>query len=256
MNHGMRAPTKHLFKIISSALGLSLVLSGRLWAGPPFLTDDPEPVDLHHWEAYLFTSGMTSGGGSYAIEGPAVELKYGALPDTQLHLIMPLTSVDGPGISAASGLGDLELGIKYRFVHETKEWPQIGIFPMAELPTGDESRGLGNGRAWFRLPLWVQKSWGPWTTYGGGGAVVNPAPGQRDYPFGGWLVQRTFGKHLMLGGEVFAQGADTNNDKGFAALNFGGSYNVNNHFSLLFSAGHSVAGDNHTLWYFGFYGTW
>jgi hypothetical protein len=256
MSHCMRAPTKHVFKIISSALGLSLVLSGRLWAGPPFLTDDPEPVDLHHWEAYLFTSGMTSGGGSYAIEGPAVELNYGALPDTQLHLIVPLTSVDGPGMPAASGLGDLELGIKYRFVHETNEWPQIGIFPMAELPTGDESRGLGNGRTWFRLPLWVQKSWSPWTTYGGGGAVVNSAPAQRDYPFGGWLLQRSLGKHLTLGGEIFAQGRDTNNDKGFAALNFGGSYNVTEHFSLLFSAGHSVAGDRHTLWYFGLYETW
>jgi hypothetical protein len=115
---------------------------------------------------------------------------------------------------------------------------------------------LGNGRAWFRLPLWLQKSFGPWTTYGGGGAVLNPAPGQRDYPFGGWLLQRDFGPHLTLGGEVFAQGRDTDDDHGFAALNFGGSYNINEHFSLLFSAGHSVADDRHMLWYFGFYSTW
>jgi hypothetical protein len=55
---------------------------------------------------------------------------------------------------------------------------------------------------------------------------------------------------------LFAQGQDTDHDQGFAALNFGGSYNVNEHFSLLFSGGHSVAGDNHTLWYFGLYWTW
>jgi hypothetical protein len=251
-----RPRVRNIFRTILRALCLNLVLTTYSFAGPPFLTDDPEPVDLRHWEAYLFTSGMTSSSGSYDIAGPAVELNYGAFPDTQLHLIVPLTSVDGPGIPAAFGLGDMELGVKYRFVHETNEWPQIGIFPMAELPTGDESRGLGNGRTWFRLPLWVQKSWGPWTTYGGGGGVVNPAPGQRDYPFGGWLVQRAFGNHLTLGGEIFAQGADTNNDKGFAALNFGGSYKVNDHFSLLFSAGHNVGGDNHTLWYFGLYSTW
>jgi hypothetical protein len=245
----------NVLKVISCAVCLNLILTAHTFAGPPFLTDDPEPVDYRHWETYLFTSGITSGG-AYAIEGPAVELNYGALPDTQLHLIIPIASVDGPGLTAASGLGDTEFGIKYRFVHETTGRPQIGIFPMAELPTGDASRGLGNGRVWFRLPLWVQKSWGPWTTYGGGGAVINPAPGQRDYPFGGWLVQRNFGKHLMLGGEIFAQGPDTNNDKGFGALNFGGSYKVNEHFSLLFSAGHSVAGDNHALWYFGLYGTW
>ena len=246
---------RNIFKPVALALCLNLILTARIFAGPPFLTDDPAPVDLYHWEAYLFTSGMTSSDG-YDFEGPAVELNYGVLPETQLHLIVPITSVDGPGMSAASGLGDMELGIKYRFVQETNERPQIGIFPMAELPTGNESRGLGNGRTWFRLPLWVQKSWGPWTTYGGGGAVVNSAPGQRNYPFGGWLVQRNFGKHLVLGGEVFAQGQDTESDKGFGALNFGGFYNVTEHFSLLFSAGHTVAGDSHALWYFGLYETW
>ncbi len=81
-------------------------------------------------------------------------------------------------------------------------------------------------------------------------------PGQRDYPFGGWLVQRDFGPHLTPGGEVFGQGRDTDGDRGFAALNLGGSCNVNEHFSLLFSAGRSVAGDRHTLWYFALYWTW
>ncbi|MEO6971298.1 MAG: hypothetical protein ABI217_10430 [Chthoniobacterales bacterium] len=243
-------------RLISRVVCLNLILTASVFAGPPFLTDDPEPVDLRHWEAYQFTSGMTSGDGGYSIEGPAVELNYGVLPDTQLHLIVPLTSVDGPGMPATFGLGDMEFGIKYRFVHETKDRPQIGIFPMVELPTGDAARGLGNGRTWYRLPLWVQKSWGPWTTYGGGGAVINPASGQRDYPFGGWLLQRNLGKHLILGGEVFAQGAETSTDKGFAVLNFGGVYNFNEHFSLLFSGGHSVAGARQTIWYFGLYETW
>jgi hypothetical protein len=69
-------------------------------------------------------------------------------------------------------------------------------------------------------------------------------------------LQRDFWPHLTLGGELFAQGQDTDNNRGFAALNFGGQYNVDEHFSLLFSAGHSVAGDDHTLWYFGLYWTW
>jgi len=241
-------------KTAALAVCLNLVLAARLIAGPPFLTDDPEPVDYQHWEAYLFTLGDHSG--SYAVEGPAVELNYGVLPDTQLHLIVPMTTVGGGGVPAATGLGDTEFGVKYRFLHETNGWLQIGIFPLVEFPTGDASRGLGNGQTWFQLPLWLQKSWGPWTTYGGGGEVLNSAPGQRNHPYGGWLVQRDFGPHLTLGGELFAQDRDTDKDQGFAALNFGGSYNVNEHFSLLFSAGHSVAGDQHTLWYFALYWTW
>ena len=86
--------------------------------------------------------------------------------------------------------------------------------------------------------------------------ALNSAPGQRNYPFGGWLVQRDFGPHLTLGGELFAQGKGTADDRGFAALNFGGSYNINEHFSVLFSAGYTIAGDRHTFWYFGFYWTW
>jgi hypothetical protein len=245
----------NLFRSRVLALSLYLMLMARAWAGPPFLTDDPEPVDYRHWEAYLFTLGGLSRNAN-TVEGPAVEMNYGVLPDTQLHLIVPMTTASGGGAPTASGLGDTELGVKYRFVHETNGWPQIGIFPFAELPTGSSRRGLGNGRTWFQLPLWLQKSWGPWTTYGGGGEVLNSAPGERNHPYGGWLLQHDLGNHLTLGGEIFAQGRDTDSDNGFAALNVGGSYNFNEHFSLLFSGGHSVVADSHTLWYFAFYWTW
>ncbi len=245
----------NVVKTISLDICLNLILAMRSFAGPPFLTDDPEPVDYQHWEAYLFANGDHASSG-YSINGPAVELNYGVLPDTQMHLVVPMTTVGGGGARIVSGLGDTEFGIKYRFLHETNGWPQIGIFPMLELPTGDADRGLGNGHAWFRLPLWVQKSLGSWTTYGGGGAALNSAASQRNYPFGGWLLQRDFGEHLTIGGEIFAQGDAAAGDKRFAALNFGGSYKIGEHFRLLFSSGHSVAGSDRTLWYFGFYGTW
>ena len=246
---------KLIVKTIVLVAGLILFAAPRALAGPPFLTDDPEPVEYQHWEAYLFGNGDHAGG-SYTINSPAVEVNFGVLPDTQLHLIVPMTTVGGSGVPTVSGLGDTEFGIKYRFLHETNGWPQIGIFPMVELPTGDAGRGLGNGRAWFRLPLWLQKSFGPWTTYGGGGAALNSAPGQHDYPFGGWLVQRDLGDHLTLGGELFAQGRTTDQDQGFAAVNLGGYYKFTDHFNCLFSAGHSLAGSQHTLWYFGLYWTW
>src|ERR1035438_4677913 len=100
--------------------------------------------------------------------------------------------------------------------------PQIGIFPLAELATGDGARGLGNGRTWYQLPVWAQKSWGPWTTYGGGGVVLNPAPSQRDHGFAGWLVQRDIGQHLTLGTELFWQGAETAGGRGSVIANAGG----------------------------------
>jgi hypothetical protein len=34
---------------------LALLIPAAAWGGPPFLTDDPAPVDFRHYEAYVFT---------------------------------------------------------------------------------------------------------------------------------------------------------------------------------------------------------
>ena len=237
------------------AAGMFLLASAAVRAGPPFLTDDPEPVDLHHWELYIFAQGDRTAGGD-AISGPAIEMNYGIAPNMQVHLVAPVAEASPWDANWTSGYGDTEVGVKYRWIDETGTLPQVGIFPMAELATGDSARGLGNGRTWYRLPLWLQKSWGPWTTYGGGGVALNPAPGQRNYGFAGWLVQRDIGKYLTLGTELFRQGADTTTDKGFLAANAGGYVKFSENFNLLFSAGRSISGDRHVLWYFGLYWTW
>ena len=239
--------------------GFVTLLTGIVHAGPPFQTDDPEPVDYKHFEAYLFsTLDRTRFGRFY--QGPAFEMNWGAVPDVQLHLVVPAaTFLPHPGPSAF-GISDTELGVKYRFIHETKARPEFGIFPFLELPTGSYRAGLGNGRAWYRLPVWAQKSEGPWTTYGGGGEVLNSAPGLSNFSFAGWLVQRDIGKKWTLATEVFYHGAE-----GPLALSTGEStvidaggyyYFKKPTFQLLFMAGHSVQGQAETVAYLGLYWTW
>ena len=230
------------------------VLAESTFAGPPFLTDDPEPVPFKHWEFYLFstvddTPGSTSGA------GPAFEFNVGALPDLQLHLVVPIAYTSPEDVPSAYGLGDTEFGLKYRFIQETDSQPMVGVFPMIEIPTGDADRGLGNGKAWGKLPIWLQKSWEPWTTYGGGGYVINPASEARNYFFGGWFLQRDFGEKLTLGGEVFAQGRSSDDSRSFALLNLGGFFKITPDFHLLFSGGHTFAGARHTVGYLGLYWT-
>jgi hypothetical protein len=229
--------------------------AAQAFAGPPFLTDDPEPVELHHYEAYLFSTTDHASDSTTGI-GPGVEMNWGAVPNLQLHIVLPLAynfATDGP---ITYGPGDVELGAKYRFVDEKGKRPMIGIFPMLELATGSPRRGLGNGQTWARLPLWIQKSSGPWTTYGGVGYVVNNAPGMRSYPFAGWLAQRDLSKKLTLGAEVFGQGPTTGAGRETTIFNAGGFYNFSENFSLLFSAGHSVRGESHAVAYLGLYWTW
>lgn len=239
----------------AACLFLALAVASPAAAGPPFLTDDPEPVDLGHWEAYLFGT-LDSARELRSVGGPAFEANFGAAPETQLHLVVPLTTATPSGRSSAFGLGDVELGVKYRFVEETEGHPQVGAFPMLELPTGDAKRGLGNGRLGVRLPVWVQKSWGPWTTYGGLGYAINRAPGARSYPFAGWLLQRDLGHGLALGAEAYAHGADAKGGQGASLLNAGGTLDLRSGLSLLFGAGHTVAGERHGVAYLGLYWTW
>jgi len=225
------------------------------FCGPPFLTDDPEPVPFRHYEFYLFST-LDRASGNYGVAGPAFEFNLGAAPNLQLHIVAPLALSVPMNGAITFGPGDVELGAKYRFVDEKGSRPQVGIFPMLELPTGNSQRGLGNGRLWAKLPLWIQKSWGPWTSYGGGGYLLNNAPGMRNHPFFGWLLQRELSKKLTLGGEWFNPGRDSVAGSNTQLANIGGFYNFNQNFSLLFTAGHSVQGESHTVAYLGLYWTW
>jgi hypothetical protein len=242
-------------------LCLLAVLSPVLaFAGPPFQTDDPDPLPYGHFEAYAFELSDGTAAGGTDFEFPGFEMNWGAVPNVQLHLAVPmLTNFAPAGGPVNFGVSDTELGVKYRFVKEAADRPEVGIYPFVELPTGDASRGLGVGTTWYRLPLWLQKSWGPWTSYGGGGAVIAKASGYRNYPFGGGLLQRQISKKLTLGGEIFGHGAEglaSAAPRASTMVDLGGYYSLTSSLQLLFAAGHSFAGEGETYTYFALYWTW
>jgi hypothetical protein len=240
---------------------LLMIGSGPALAGPPFQTDDPEPVDLGHYEFYVF-SGSSGSSDETDPTGPAFEFNWGALPNAQLHLVAAFGGVlPSSGAAPSSyGLLDTELGVKYRFVTQTASRPEIGVFPMIELPTGSSARGLGVGRSWYKLPIWIQKDAGPWTTYGGGGYQVVPQSGYSNFPYAGWLMQRDVGNRWTLGGELFYHGPEgvaTPQDRPATMFDFGGYYYFRKPaFQLLFAVGHSVLGQTETYGYLGLYWTW
>jgi hypothetical protein len=227
------------------------MLALHLHAGPPFKTDDPQPVDLGHLELYLFSAGQRLPGDSSGI-GPAIEFNYGVLPDAQFHIVVPYAFDRPENARSQGGLGDTELGIKYRFLQETETLPQLGTFPLVELPTGSAGKGLGAGHTQVYLPLWVQKSWGPWTTYGGSGWWRNPGDGNRNWTFLGWLLQRDLGEHLTLGAETFHASAMTLRGQASTGFNTGGQVNFSEKHHLLFSAGRNVSGDRQSVFYLGY----
>jgi len=219
-------------------LTIALCAAWPAHAGPPFITDDPEPVDLGHWEVYTFSAGAVGQGDASGI-GPSIEVNYGAAPNLQLHVIGNIAYDDPARGPAVMGLGDTELGVKYRFINPGKDdwYPQVGVFPLLEVPTGSARRNLGAGYVQAFLPIWVQKDFGKWTTYGGGGYWINPGPGNRNYWYAGWLLQRQVTDKLALGAEVFHQTSSMVGRGGASGFNVGGQYDFSDHYHLLFSAG-------------------
>jgi hypothetical protein len=161
---------------------------------------------------------------------------------------------------SAYGLLDIELGAKYRFIKETKHRPEFGTFTMLEIPTGSYAKGLGIGRVWYKLPLWVQKSWGPWTSYGGAGYEIVPQTGYRNFAYGGWLLQRDIGKKFTLGAEIYSHGAEgvaAPQTQSSTMIDVGGYYYIHKpSWQILFAYGHSAFGQTENYAYLGLYHTW
>ena len=196
---------------------------GQLWAAAALLsaapatsgaaTSSPTIPSPSNWAigrstAFLRparSARMTPGGGNRPID---LEVNYGARRpypaapcDRQSRLQRALLRWPRP----SWGRETPELGFKYRFITPSKsDWfPQVGIFPLLEVPTGDARRNLGSGNVDAFLPVWIQKDFGKWLTYGGGGYWINPGPGNRDFWYTGWLLQRQVTDKLALGAEVF-----------------------------------------------------
>jgi hypothetical protein len=240
--------------ITVTALFFVLIAGGRAWGGAPFVTDDPDALEYKHWEIDLFSTYSHTGGANSA-QVPALELDYGLFTDVTLHAIAPLTLDQVPGGSVHYGYGDTELGVQWRFFHETGYLPEIGFYPLVEVPTGNSGRGLGNGQTQVFLPIWFQKSFGKdkeWTTFGGGGFWYNPGVDQKNFFQVGWALQRDFNEHLTLGGEIYHESAAADDENGHTAFNLGGYLNFDEHNHFLFSAGRDIEGPNRFSCYVGY----
>ena len=246
-------PAKHARRALF-VLGLLCCIS-PLISGPPFLTDDPTPLNRRYWEFYLasqrfVTADVASG------TLPHFEANYGATGDLMIHIIVPLAYAKPRGLPLQYGPGDIELGLKFRFVKQDRAGFELGTFPHVEIPAGDSHRGLGSGHVQVFLPLWLQKSWGAWTTYGGGGYWINPGPGNRNYWMLGWEVQRDLSRSLTVGAEIIHNTAGAVGETDQTALNFGALISVKKGQVIMFSAGRDIHGPNRFFAYAAYYWTW
>lgn len=202
-------------------------------AGPPFVTDDPEPTDTGHWEIYAPLAEAEGHGD--ALEGAAgAELNFGAAPNLQLTFGIPLAYAHESRHSRWA-VGDLELSAKYRFYRDEDRGFSVAAFPGITLPTAGEHLGAHHMTA--LLPVWFQKDTGKWSVFGGGGYAINPGTVQRNYWTAGLAAACQVGDRLLLGVEADRQGPDAVEGNGSTSLGVGFIFNLPGALRLLGSGG-------------------
>lgn len=211
-------------------------LASPCTAGPPFVTDDPEPTEFGHWEIYDFLAGSHVPGESDGQLG--LDINYGGAPDLQLTATVPLDYLHRG--STEIGVGNVELGAKFRFLHQQEGslLPDVAFFPRLITPTA--GRLFGTRHLSILLPIWAERDLGRWSIFWGGGYDINPGAGQRDFATAGAAVSRAIGKRLTIGVEADWHGRDADDARSFAGVNVGATYRLSQHWSLLASAGPGV----------------
>ena len=221
-------------------LGLPLFLAGSacVWAGPPFVTNDPDPPELGQWEINLPWSMERSRNGSASGEFVRVDVNYGYDRYTQISVEMPMPYQFPAGGGLRFGAGDVLLEYKRRFGLDAKAG-YFGVNPELTLPTGDEERGLGAGRATLQLPLLYQKQWGDTVAYADARYKWRAGDDGKSYWFFGLALEQAVGEKLKLGGELFATTPQSPNGEANVGFNVGGKWLMAPGRILMFSAGRS-----------------
>jgi hypothetical protein len=217
-----------------TAAAVALALATPAWAGPPYVTDDPAPTELHRWEVYVFTAGSHVRGSTEGAAG--FDLNYGAAKDLQLTAVFPTEYEDDGGFHA--GWGDVELAAKMKVLHQEGFGADVALFPRIFLPTAPRHGAARH--ASLLLPIWAGKDFGDWHVFGGGGYMVNPGVGNRDFWQAGIAATHDLSDRWIVGGEVYWQGADAAGGKDFAGINLGVAYRLTEHWSLLAAGGPGI----------------
>ena len=234
----------------TALLFLSLVaatLATPALAGPPYVTDDPEPTDFGHFEIYAFNSGTTARGGSAGETG--IDFNYGGAPDLQLSSTIGLDDRAAPG-GTDWGLGTVEFGVKYRFLHQNDFGWDVSAYPQFFLPSF--SRRVGERNASLFLPIWAQKDWDDWSTFGGGGCALDDGHGTKNWCLVGWALARKLTDALQVGAEIYHSTPEEVGGKASTGLGVGAIYDLSENYHLLASLGPGIqnaAETDRTTWY-------
>lgn len=231
-------------KLRGAAAIAALTAATPAFAGPPYLTDDPEPTEPGHWEVYAFAAA--EGRHSTLDADAGFDLNYGAVKGVQLTATLPLSFSHEPHDGWTSGTGDVEVAVKYRVINDEKHAFSAAIFPRVILPT---SGTKNDERTRLLLPMWLQKDLAGGTSlFGGGGYALNTGSGNRNFWQAGVAITKDVSDRLSVGAEMTRQGPDASGGTAQTRAGFGSILKLSDHYALLCSGGPTWA-DHRTTYH-------
>lgn len=175
MRHARSAAATAVLYLISS---LSPYPSSLAWAAHPFITDDTGTQGKGNWQLELQYEYGRNDATADAGAGPVRQeskssaftsvVTYGLLENLDAALgvsgVKQRVTEDGAVTEDASGVGDSTIELKWRFYDANGL--SFALKPGIVLPTGDENKGLGNGRASWGINFITTYEAKPWTFLG------------------------------------------------------------------------------------------
>jgi len=238
-----------IVRLIAFLCAALLLSSTTATAGPPYVTDDPQPTDEGHYEIYAFTAGTATKDDRGGQAG--IDFNYGGAKDLQLTMVVPFAYDRPHSGPTVIGFGDIELAAKYKFLDQDTFGVDVAIFPRLFLPTSSAAR-LGDKHPSLFVPLFVQKDWDKWSVFGGGGCIINRGGDSQDFCKMGVVAARRITPDLQIGVEFYHQTPDQKGAKQSSGIGLGVIYDLSEHYHLMASAGPGIQNadtTNQASWY-------
>jgi Putative MetA-pathway of phenol degradation len=244
-----------LFKLtaVLAACLCCLSRTAQAQGGPPYYTNDPGTPGNKQWEINLGYMPFLYNGHSVT-HTPDVDINFGLGDRIQLTYENAWLRGWDPESGSRYGLGQDQLGVKWRFYDNEKTGFAISTFPQLSLnnPNDSVKRGITPPGASLILPVefskklgWVDLNWEVGYNFvhlGGDGYLA------------GIVAGHDFTKKLELDAEFYAIGT-FHPAKNSDTLGIGARYKIHPPFVLLLMAGRSVEGANRGQPYFvGYFG--
>jgi hypothetical protein len=203
---------------------------------PPMITDDPRTPGNGQWEVNLGWVYEHAHAGAAEHEAPLVDINYGWNDRVQLKYEVPWIVVEGEG----SGLGNSEVGVKWRFIDGGEQGWNISAYPQIEFRNpGSNSveRGFAEPGTTVLLPFEFERNFEALTL----GFELGRAFSSRDEDqwYGGVVLSRdlTAGLEGLL--ELHGD-SEVGFGRSTVTLNVGAVWELGEQGSLLVSVGRDV----------------